>query len=104
MFVRIVKSRMKVDRLAEAGRIFRATVFPLCRKQRGFKGGYFLSDPKTGETMAMTFWESEDAMLATEASRFFQEQLTRFVPFYVKPPIRESYEMTVQKDLERPKS
>jgi len=54
--------------------------------------------------MAMTFWESEDAMLATEASRFFQEQLARFVPFYVKPPIRESYEMTVQKDLERPKS
>jgi heme-degrading monooxygenase HmoA len=104
MFVRVVKSRMKIDKLAAAGRTFRETVFPLCRKQRGFKGGYFLSDPKTGESVAMTFWESEEDMLATEASRFFQDQLARFVPFYAKPPVRESYEVTVRQELGNPKS
>jgi heme-degrading monooxygenase HmoA len=104
MFVRIVKSRMRVDRLAEAGRVFRETVFPLCRKQPGFKGGYFLSDPKTGDSLAMTFWESEDDMLATETSRFFQEQLVRFVPFYVQPPIRESYEVIIREDPATPKN
>jgi heme-degrading monooxygenase HmoA len=85
--------RLKVDKIAEATRVFRDTVVPLCRKQPGFRGGYYMSDPKTGESIAMTFWEREEDMLATEASRFFQEQVARFVPFYAKPPIREAFEV-----------
>jgi heme-degrading monooxygenase HmoA len=101
MFARILKSRLKIDKIAEATRTFKETVIPLCRKQRGFKGGYYMSDPKTGESVAITLWESEDDMLATEASRFFQEQVARFIPFYAKPPIREAYEVTLRAEADK---
>lgn len=96
MYTRILKSQLKIDKIAEATRTFKEIVVPLCRKQHGFKGGYFMSDPKTGEFVVMTLWESETDMLATEASRFFQEQVARFIPFYAKPPIREAFEVTIR--------
>jgi heme-degrading monooxygenase HmoA len=92
---------MKIDKITEATRTFKEIVIPLCRKQRGFKGGYFMSDPKTGESVAMTIWESEEAMLANEESRFFQEQVARFIPFYAKPPIREAFEVTIREEAKR---
>jgi hypothetical protein len=59
-----------------------------------------MSDPKTGESVALTFWESKEAMLANEESHFFQEQVARFIPFYAKPPIREAYEVTIGEEFE----
>ncbi len=98
MFARVLRNQLKIDKIAEATRIFREVVIPLCRKQRGFKGGYFMTDPKTGESAVITFWESEDDMMANEASHFFQEQVARFIPFYAKPPIREAFEVTIREE------
>ena len=95
MFARILRSRLKIERIDEATRTFEEGVIPLCREQRGFEGGFFLTDPKTGESVAITFWESKEAMQANEQSHFFQEQVAKFIPFYIKPPIRESYEVTL---------
>jgi heme-degrading monooxygenase HmoA len=102
MFARILKSQLKVDKIAEATRTFKEIVIPLCRKQKGFKGGYYMSDPKTGEAVAITLWETEEDMLATEASHFFQEQVALFIPFYAKPPIREAYEVAVRAEADKP--
>jgi hypothetical protein len=93
--------RLKVDKISEATRIFREVVLPLCRKKDGFKGGYFMSDSKTGESVAMTFWEREKDMKATEASHFFQEQVARFIPFYAKPPIRKAYDVAVREEADK---
>lgn len=93
MFARVLKMSLKADKIADATRIFRETVIPLCWKQPGFKGSYFMSNPKTGQSIALTFWERKEDMLATEASHFFQEQVARFIPFYAKPPIRETFEV-----------
>jgi len=104
MFARILRSRLKTEKIDEAPRTFREGVLPLCREQRGFKEGYFLSDRKTGESIFITFWESREAMLATEQSRFFQEQVAKFIPFYIKPPVREAYEVALQEGAEAVKS
>jgi len=101
MFARVLRSQLKIDKIAEATRTFREIVIPLCRKQRGFKGGYYMSDAKTGESVAMTLWQKEDDMLANEASHFFQEQIARFIPFYAKPPIREAFEVTVREEAKK---
>jgi heme-degrading monooxygenase HmoA len=96
MFARLLKIYINVDRIDEAKRLFKKNVVPLCKKQKGFKGAYFMTDPKTGEGMVMTLWESEEAMLANEQSHFFQEQVAKFLPFYTKAPIREAYEVAVK--------
>jgi len=98
MFARVLRSQLKIDKIAEATRTFKEIVVPMCRKQRGFKGGYFMSDSKTGESVAVTLWMNEEDMLANEASHFFQEQVARFIPFYAKPPIREAFEVTIREE------
>ena len=103
MFARILRSRLKIDKIDDATRTFREDVLPLCREQQGFKGGYFMSDPKTGESVAITLWESREAMLANEQSHFFGEQVAKFIPFYTKPPVREAYEVILEAEAETPK-
>ena len=51
------------------------TAIPTARRLRGFKGGYWLLDRTTGEGLAVTFWESMDAMAASEdEARRLREQ------------------------------
>jgi heme-degrading monooxygenase HmoA len=104
MFARILRSQLKIDRIVEATKTFREEVIPLCRRQRGFRGGYFMGDPKTGESVAITLWESREAMLENERSHFFQEQVTKFIPFYADPPVREAYEVILEEEVETPTS
>ena len=44
----------------------------------GFSHGYFMVDPKTGEAVSMTVWDSEEAMAAsTEAAEERRQQRTK---------------------------
>jgi heme-degrading monooxygenase HmoA len=51
------------DRLLES---FQDTIGPL-QQVEGFSHAYFLVDRDTGNAVALTIWESEDAMAASEA-------------------------------------
>jgi heme-degrading monooxygenase HmoA len=41
-------------------------ILPALRMQEGFNGGLVLADRKSGKVLAVTLWESEQAMEATE--------------------------------------
>ncbi len=96
MFARLLRIKTKIERIDEAAKLFEESVIPLLKNQKGYKGTYFLTDRKTGVSIAITLWENEEDMLATESSHFFQEQLVRFMTFFKAPPIREAYEVVVQ--------
>jgi len=96
MFARLLRMKTKIDRVDEASKLFKESVIPLCKTQKGYKGAYFLADRKTGNCIPLTLWESEEDMIATEQSHFFQEQLVKFMDFFTAPPIRETYEIIVQ--------
>jgi heme-degrading monooxygenase HmoA len=102
MFARVLRIQIKVDKIDEAAELFKKGVAPLCKKQAGFEGAYYMSDPKTGEGIVLTLWEQEQAMLASEESRFFQEQVAKFLDFYAKPPIRETYEVALIAKMKKP--
>ncbi len=96
MFARLLRIQTKIERIDEASKLFEENVIPLCKDQKGYKGAYFLTDRKTGNSIPVTLWESEEDMLATERSRFFQEQVVKFLRFYKSSPIREAYEVVFQ--------
>jgi len=96
MFARLLRIKTKIERIDEAAKLFEESVIPSYKNQKGYKGAYFLTDRKTGVSIPITLWESEEDMLATESSHFFQEQLVRFMTFFKAPPIREAYEVVVQ--------
>jgi hypothetical protein len=57
----------------ELGDVDRATSFvhdqivPSAGQQQGIVAGYWLADRASGHGLAVTIWESEDAMLTSEA-------------------------------------
>jgi len=102
MFARVLRMQIKIDKIDEAAKLFKKGVIPLCQKQEGFEGAYDMTDPKTGESVAITLWTNERALLASEENRFFQEQVAKFVEFFAIPPIREAYEVALKAEMKAP--
>ena len=96
MFARLLRFHTKTDQIDEASKLFKESVIPLCKNQKGYKGSFFLTDRETAQCIPITLWESEEDMMATEHSRFFQEQLVKFMTFFIGPPVRETYEVIAQ--------
>jgi heme-degrading monooxygenase HmoA len=94
-YARVLRMHLKIDRIDQAKKIFEESIIPLCQNQKGFLGSYFLADRESGRCIPITIWESEQDMLETEHSAFFQEQIIKFMPFFKSPPIREGYEVVV---------
>lgn len=96
MFARLTRARIKVDRIDEFIRLYEESVIPAAKSQKGYSGAYLLVDRQSGEAICITLWESEKDALANEESRYYLEQVAKFVNFYARPPIREGYEVSVR--------
>ena len=96
MFARVTSAQIPVAKSDKFIEIYKKSVVPAAKAQKGFSGIYLLLDRSTGKGMSIGLWESEEAMIATEKNRFFQEQITKFLPFYIQPPIREGFEIVVK--------
>ena len=68
MFARVSTLQGPPDRLDEAARMLQEEAVPFARQQPGFKAAYWLADRQTGKVLAVTLWESEGAMRASEAA------------------------------------
>ena len=58
---------------------------------QGFCGGYLLGAGDDDRVMSVTLWESEDDMLRTEQSGWWQQQVDRFRGVMRGAPVREHY-------------
>jgi heme-degrading monooxygenase HmoA len=54
------------DKIDEGLRQAQEQVLPRAKQMDGFKGLIALGDRQSGKTLGITFWESEDAMRASE--------------------------------------
>ena len=93
MFARILRIQTNLERMDEAAKLFEENVIPKIKDTKGYVGAKYLADRKTGNCILLTFWETEEDLLETEHSRLFQEQLVKFMNFFITPPIREIYEV-----------
>jgi len=97
MFARILRIQTHLERIEEAAKFFEEQVIPAVKGIKGYLGAKYLADRKTGNTVIMTLWETEEDLLDTEHSRLFQEQLVKMKHFFITPPIREVYEVLLSK-------
>jgi heme-degrading monooxygenase HmoA len=94
MFARFTTVNVKEDKIDEAIAIYKNSVIPAARKQKGFAAAYLLENRKTGQGVSITFWKTEEDALANERNLYYQEQLIKFIDLLKTPPIREGYEVT----------
>ena len=66
MFARVSEYEARPEQLDEMKREGVEHVLPALRIQEGFGGGLVLADRQSGKVLAMTLWESQRAMDATE--------------------------------------
>jgi len=96
MYARVTEFNVKLEKVEEGIELYKKSVVPAAKAQKGFVCLYFLTDRPTGRGKAITFWKTEKDCLANEHNRYYQEQLAKFIDFYSSPPIREGYEVTVK--------
>src|SRR5918992_2316737 len=66
VFARVSEVEARPERLDEMHREGVEHILPALRMQEGFNGGLVLADRKSGKVLALTLWESEQAMDVTE--------------------------------------
>ena len=66
MHARISRLEASAERLDEMARQFEQETLPQLQEIDGFKGYQLLGDRASGTALAMVFWESADAMQASE--------------------------------------
>ena len=96
MFARVITFPFNIDKLDEAAKRFEDRVIPAMKLQKGFRGGYLLTDRKAGKGISMTLWDSEADAIADEESGKLKERSSWFNDFFKAPPVREGYEISAQ--------
>jgi heme-degrading monooxygenase HmoA len=66
VYARISTLEGSPEHIDEELRQVRENILPQIQQQEGFKGMVALADRKTGKTLGITFWESEEALEASE--------------------------------------
>ena len=96
MYAQVVRIQIQPGRVNQGVAIFRDSVLPAARQQKGFKNAYLLIDRKTDKAIGFSLWETEADVVAVAESGFYQEQVAKFGAVFAGPPEREVYEVTVQ--------
>lgn len=95
MYARIVTVHAKTDKLDEVIAIYRDSIVPAAKQQKGFIGARLFVDRATGKGVSVTRWQSKEELEAGEASGYYQEQIAKIAPMLTQPPVREAYEIGV---------
>lgn len=66
MFARVSEVEARPEQIDEMKREGLEHILPALRMQNGFNGGLVLADRQSGKVLAVTLWESEQEMDATE--------------------------------------
>ena len=96
MYARVTLVQVLPGKADEAIGIFRDSVVPAAKEQKGHRGHYLLTERKSGKSISISLWETEADMTTGESSGHCQQQLAKFKGIFAAPPVREEYEVTVQ--------
>jgi heme-degrading monooxygenase HmoA len=96
MHARIVTVQIQPGKIDELIRIFRDSIVPAAKQQKGFKRSFLLTDKKTGKGISVALWETEADMEKSEATGYQREQIGKVASLFSAPPTTEYYEVSAQ--------
>ncbi len=96
MYARLTIATAQPDKTDESIKIVRDSVLPALKKQKGFKGLFFVTERNTDKGMTISLWNTETDMTAAESSGFYKEQVAKLVPLLAGPATTERYDVSVR--------
>ena len=83
-------------RMEEVVSVSKDSILPAAKRQHGYEGGLWLTDPETNEAMVVTLWESREALEAGEASGYYREQLGKLGEALAGGVVSKAYEVSIR--------
>ena len=71
MFARVTQLVVNPERLQHGSRAVEEHVIPALRMQAGYSGGLLLGNPESGKVLAVSLWETEREMHATDEAAYW---------------------------------
>lgn len=96
MKARVVTVKAQPGKLAEMTAIYKDSVVPAGKKQKGFQGALLLTDADGNKGISITLWDTEADMNAGESNGYYQEQIDRMKPLMSGSPVLEHCDVSVQ--------
>jgi len=95
MYARLTRMHFKIDRIEAVVKLYKDSVIPAAKSQKGFKKDYMFLDRETGKGYTLSIWETKEDAIANEKNLYYQEQIVKLMPFFRSNPIREGFEVEV---------
>ena len=97
MHVRAATLQIQPGKMQEFIDLFKETMAPVVKAQKGFQGQYLMTDASSDKALAISLWESKADMLATESSSgYIPEAVAKFGSVFAGPPDYDHYELSVE--------
>jgi len=96
MYVRAGTGPIQSEKIQEAIDIANHSVAYAAKAQEGFRGIYFMTNAASGNFLALSVWETEADMLASESDGFSREQFAKIGALMAGPPEFDHYELSVE--------
>jgi len=94
MYVRLTTTQTAVDKTDQAVELWRDKVGPALKQRKGFKGAYLVGDHATGKGLAITLWETQADVQATDTD--VPKILAMFEDMLTGQPSVETFEVLVE--------
>jgi len=91
MHARVILGKVKQGKQEEAEKIYRGSIEPAAKAQKGFVRMHLLTDPDTSKFISITIWATENDMIAGESSGYLQEQMDKLSALFVGPLTVQHY-------------
>ena len=96
MHARVSIATAQPGKIDDLIKVYRDSVLPAAKKEKGFKGLSLLTDRNTGKGMVISLWDTEADMTAMESSGYNREQSAKVIPLLAGTPTIEHYEVSVR--------
>jgi len=96
MYARLTFCRVKPGGVDGFLSIYKESIAPAVKAQKGFGGAHVLTDHKNNKVIAVALWQTHDDLLANEKSGYYSEQLAKIKSVLAEPAVREVYEVGIQ--------
>jgi heme-degrading monooxygenase HmoA len=95
MYARVTTFHLKIDKRDEAIDIYKDSVIPEAKEQKGFKGASFFVNKNAGKFVSITIWENMDAAVSNQKTGYYQRQIDKFAEIQVVVPEFEGFDVPV---------
>lgn len=96
MFARQITIQIEDGKMDEVVRVYRESVVPASREQKGCRSMLLLTDAATGKCVSISIWDSRENMQTSEDNGYMEQQTAKFAGSIDGEPEMQTFVVSVK--------